>query len=51
MGFSFGDFLEEAEEVDVCEEEARGIVREGCLWEGATGGKAELVDFRSCGWW
>ena len=27
VGFSLGDFLEEAEEVDVCEEEARGV---GC---------------------
>ena len=27
MGFSLGDFLEEAEEVDVGEEEARGV---GC---------------------
>lgn len=31
MGFSLGDLLEQAEEVDGCEEESGGVVREGRL--------------------
>ncbi len=31
MGFPLGDLLKETEEIDVCEEEARGVVGEGCL--------------------
>lgn len=49
--FSFGYFLEEAQEVDVCEEEARCVVRQRRLRQGARGRVAKLVDFGPGGWW
>lgn len=45
VGFPLGDLLEEPEEVDVCEEEARGVVSEWDLRQGAACREAELVDF------
>ena len=50
VGFTLGDLLEQAEQVDVGEEEARGVVRQGRLRQGARGGVAELVDFGAGGW-
>lgn len=50
VGFALGDLLEQAEEVDGCEEEAGGVVREGRLWQGARGRVAELVDFGAGSW-
>lgn len=35
MGFALGDLLEQAEEVDGCEEESGRVVREGGLRQGA----------------
>lgn len=49
VGLALGDLLEEAEEVDVGEEEAGGVVCEGRLRQGARGRVAELVDFGAGG--
>lgn len=50
VGFALGDLLQQTEQVDVGEEEAGGVVRQGRLGQRARDGVAELVDFGACGW-
>lgn len=50
VSLSFGYLLEEAQEVDVCEEEAGCVIRERRLWQSARGRVAELIDFGAGGW-
>lgn len=52
VSFTFGYLLEEAQEVDVCEEEAGCVICERRLWQGTRGRVAKLVDFGAGGrWW
>ncbi len=52
MGFSFGDFLEQSQEVDICEKKASGEGGERDRGKSAGGREAELVNFgaRRWGW-
>ena len=53
VGFPLGDLLEEAQKIDICEEEAGSVVREGRLGQIAAGGEAQFIDFWSGvgRWW